>query len=134
MRLYSISLVLTTALTLLGLDGWHAAAQTFKAKFGTGTWTAYGSVRSPTDDLWTPGEGPNGEFWISPGGVWRPTPGSPVRNPRADTWTLVPSGSARTGSREVGGRTASRPIANVTSTPARAFRDWAADHAAAFRV
>ena len=94
MRLRFVSLGFATALTLLGLCTEYVGAQTFKAKFGTGTWTAFGSVRTPKDDIWTPGVGPAGEFWISPGGAWFPTPGSPIRNPRADTWLPAPSANA----------------------------------------
>jgi len=86
MRLHAVSFVFAAALTLLGFWTEHASAQTFKAKFGVGTWSSFGSVQSPKDDIWTPGGGPNGEFWISPGGFWRPTPGSQIHNPRADTW------------------------------------------------
>lgn len=90
MRLvHSASLVFFAALALLPVTTADVSAQTFKPKFGTGSWTAFGSVQRPQDDTWQPGAGPGGEFWESPGGSWRPTSGSPIKNPRADTWTPV---------------------------------------------
>jgi hypothetical protein len=116
-RVHPSSLVFAAALALLPWTTADAGAQTFKPKFGKGSWTAFGSVRRPQDDLWTPGTGPGGEFWQSPGGAWQPTPGSPIRNPRADTWTPVKPNARRSKRGAAVGRPAGERMNSTTVVP-----------------